>query len=72
MKSVCLACNRPLELHRRITAETVALSQGATYQRPKNGFRAPLHPSTIGQWIGHDPLMSSGLITWPTPFGTTG
>jgi hypothetical protein len=71
MKSVCLRCNRPLEHHRRITAEIVASSQGATYEKPVNGFRAPLSPVTIGQWLYHEPMMSRKPPTWATPFGTS-
>ncbi len=71
MKTICLKCNRPLEAHRKVTAEIVASSVGATFHAPVNGFKSPLSPSTIGQWIGHDPLMSTTEPTWPLPFGWT-
>lgn len=71
MKTVCLKCNRPLEQHKQITAELVARVAGATYGNPIEGFRSPLSPKTIGQWVGHDPMMSTKEPTWPTPFGVT-
>jgi hypothetical protein len=61
---ICLACNKPLSQHRRITAEDVAASQGATFHNPRNGFLAPLPPKTIGSWVSHDPVTNGRT----TPF----
>ncbi len=52
----CVQCGRPLTEHRRITAEDVKRSALARWDSPIDGWRAPLHVSTIGQWIGHDPM----------------
>jgi len=71
MKTVCLKCNRPLEHHSKVTAELVAETARATYEKPIKGHYAPLSPKIIGQWIGHDPMMSKKPITWATPFGTS-
>jgi hypothetical protein len=71
MKSVCLKCNRPLEQHQRVTAAFVESVKNATYDHPINGCYSPLCPSTIGQWMNHEPMMSTKPITWATPFGTT-
>jgi len=69
MKTVCLKCNRPLEHHKQITAELVESVKGATFDKPILGFRSPLSPLTVGQWIGHDPMMSTKEPTWEIPFG---
>jgi hypothetical protein len=83
MKSVCLKCNRPFELHQRVTAEIVEQSWGATYHQPvitrevnSQGrpyvIRSPISRSLIGSgWMEHEPLMSTKPITWATPFGTS-
>lgn len=71
MKSVCLKCNRPLELHKKYTAEFVEAVRGATYHAPILGHYAPIGAGSIGQYMGHDPMMSTKEPTWPTPFGTT-
>jgi hypothetical protein len=55
----CLKCNKPLSDHRKYTVEHINKSKGATYKNPVNGYFSPLCPSLIGQWIGHDPFLSS-------------
>lgn len=55
-RTCCVQCGRPLAEHRRYTAEDVAKSAGATWQRPVNGNPSPLSPKVIGQWVGHAPM----------------
>lgn len=55
-KTRCLQCARPLAEHRRFTKSDIEASAGATFKQPVNGYRAPLSPTLIGQWIGHAPM----------------
>lgn len=62
----CGACNRPIGEHERWTDEDVRESAAATYARPvrtSSGWTlyAPLSPTIIGQYRGHDPRP---LPTW--------
>lgn len=52
----CVQCGKPLTEHRRFTAQDIEDSKGATYDQPRNGYRAPVSPVCIGRWISHDPM----------------
>lgn len=55
-QTACLRCGKPLAEHRYYTLHDVMDSQGATYEVPVNGYRSPISPKVIGQWIGHEPM----------------
>lgn len=52
----CLMCAKPLREHRKFTQADIDASKGATYENPVNGYRAPLSPTLIGQWMHHEPM----------------
>jgi len=52
----CLKCAQLLSDHRRFTQADIDAAKGATYHNPVNGYRAPLSPSLIGQWMSHEPM----------------
>jgi hypothetical protein len=52
----CIKCGRRLSEHQRYRADDVHESIGATYERTRNGYYAPISPLVIGQWKGHDPM----------------
>lgn len=54
--TACLQCGRPTAEHRRYTDADIQDSKGATFTNPVNGYRSPLSPIIIGQWIGHQPM----------------
>lgn len=56
----CLSCNRPIAEHERHTAADIVETAGATYARPvitSAGWKyfAPLSPTLVGKYRGHDP-----------------
>lgn len=61
---VCLMCGVRVDHHPRITPAVVELSRGApvTVYGPTGPYtiRAPLSPSIVGQYLGHDPLPPRG------------
>lgn len=52
----CVQCGKLLSEHRRFTAADIEATRLATYQRPINGYYAPLSPTLIGEWTSHTPM----------------
>jgi hypothetical protein len=52
----CLKCAKPISEHGVFTAELIERVKGATYEKPIEGYRAPVSPTLIGQWLTHEPM----------------